>query len=111
MCAKRPRSASADSRRHVGLLKNHLTYKVASTKLFEPISRRFVAIIEQFVRDHAVAMICFGKGNATMKWPRLRASFLKEEAVNFVVKAQDKCTVYRTERRRKPRPAEAMPGS
>jgi len=62
MCAKRPRSASADSRNHVGLSEESSRLQVASTKLHEPISRRFVAIIKQFVPDHAIPMICFGKG-------------------------------------------------
>jgi hypothetical protein len=88
----------------LGFMKNHLGQKVASTKLFEPITRRFVAAIEQFVQDNAIPMICFGKGQRKDEVAaRLRAGFSKKEGVVFVGKAQEKCTVYRTERRRNPR--------
>ena len=45
----------------LGYMKNHLGHKVASTKLVEPITRRFVAAIEQFVRDQDIPLICFEK--------------------------------------------------
>jgi len=88
----------------LGFMKNHLGHKVASTKLVEPITRRFVAAIEQFVQDHAIPMICFSKGQRKDEVAtRFRADFSKKEGVVFVGKAQEKCTVYRTERRRNPR--------
>src|SRR6516162_10527045 len=46
----------------LGFMRNHLGHKVASTKLVEPSTRRFVAAIEQFVQDNAIPMICFNKG-------------------------------------------------
>ncbi len=88
----------------LGFMKNHLGHKVASTKLVEPITRRFVATIEQFVQDNAIPMICFHKGQRKDEVAaRFRADFSKKEGVLFVGKAQEKCTVYRTERRRNPR--------
>ena len=88
----------------LSFLKNHLGHKVASTKLFGPIGRRFVAAIEQFVRDQAIPMICFDKGQRKDDVAaRLRARFSKKEGVVFVGKAQEKCSVYRAERRRNPR--------
>jgi hypothetical protein len=60
----------------LGFLKNHLGHKVASTKLVEPISRKFVAAIEQFVRDHTIPMICFDKGQCKDEVAaRFRAGF------------------------------------
>ena len=88
----------------LSFLKNHFGHKVASTKLFGPIGRRFVAAIEQFVRDQNIPLICFEKGERKEEVAaRLRACFSKEEGVIFVGKAQEKCSVYRTERRRNPR--------
>lgn len=88
----------------LGFMKNHLGHKVASTRLVEPITRRFVAAIEQFVQDNAIPMICFSKGQRKDEVAaRFRADFSKKEGVVFVGRAQEKCTVYRTERRRNPR--------
>ena len=65
----------------LGFMKNHLGHKVASTKLVEPITRRFVAAIEQFVRDQDIPLICFEKGERKEEVAaRLRAGFSKKEA-------------------------------
>jgi hypothetical protein len=88
----------------LGFLKKHLGHKVASTRLVEPITRAFVAAIENFVQDNAIPMICFEKGERKEEVAaRLRSSFPKKEGVLFVGKAQEKCTIYRTEKRRNPR--------
>jgi hypothetical protein len=88
----------------LGFLKKHLGHKVASTRLVEPITRAFVAAIEKFVHDNAIPMICFEKGQRKEEVAvQLRARFPKKEGVIFVGKAQEKCTIYRTERRRNPR--------
>jgi hypothetical protein len=88
----------------LGFLKKHLGHKVASTRLVEPLTRAFVAAIEKFVHDNAIPMICFEKGQRKEEVAaRLRARFPKKEGVIFVGKAQEKCTIYRTERRRNPR--------
>jgi hypothetical protein len=42
---------------------------------------------------------------------KLRAKFPHREGVVFVGKAQEKCTVYRTEKRHNPKKIPAMPGS
>src|SRR5260370_16096914 len=46
----------------LGFLKKHRGYRVASTLQVAPISRRFVAAIEKFVRDHDIPLISFEKG-------------------------------------------------
>jgi hypothetical protein len=48
-----------------GVLKFIRIYRghpVTSTTMVEPITRRFVASIEDYVRDHDIPMITFGKG-------------------------------------------------
>lgn len=88
----------------LGFLKKHRGHKVASTRLVEPITRAFVSAIEKFVQNNAIPMICFEKGERKEEVAaRLRARFPKKDGVIFVGKAQEKCTVYRTERRRNPR--------
>lgn len=82
----------------------HRGHPVASTAMVEPITRRFVASIEDYVRDHNIPMITFEKGQRKDDIAKQRhAAFDQQEGVVFVGKAQEKCTVYRTEKRRNPR--------
>lgn len=68
--------------------------------MIEPITRSFVASIEAYVRDHDISMILFEKEQRKddIAYQR-RAAFTQDEGVVFVGKAQEKCTVYRTEKR------------
>jgi hypothetical protein len=82
----------------------HRGHPVASTAMVEPITRHFIESIEQYVRDNHIPMVTFEKGQrkgdiATQR----RAAFPQKEGVIFVGKAQEKCTVYRTEKRHNPR--------
>jgi hypothetical protein len=87
----------------LGFIRRHRGHRVASTRMVEPMTRRFVAAIEKFVRDRALPWMVFGKGQRKDEVAaRLRANFTPAEGVVFVGKAQEKCTVYRTERRRNP---------
>ena len=62
-----------------------------------------MAAIEKFVRDHAIPLVCFDKGQRKDEVAaQFRAGFSAPEGVVFVGKAQEKCTVYRTEKRRNP---------
>ena len=62
---------------------------------------RFCADIEQFARTSNVPLICFDKRERKDDVAaRYRAAFTKAEGVVFIGEAQEKCTVYRTERRR-----------
>jgi hypothetical protein len=88
----------------LGFIRRHRGHPVASTRMVEPITRRFVAAIEKFVRDRALPLVGFDKGQHKDEVAaRFRASFTQPEGLVFVGKAQEKCTVYRTERRRNPR--------
>jgi hypothetical protein len=88
----------------LGFIRQHRGHPVASTRMIEPMTRRFVAAVEKFVHDHALPLVCFAKGQRKEEVAaRFRARFAKPEGVVFVGKAQEKCTIYRTERRRNPR--------
>jgi hypothetical protein len=78
--------------------------KVLSTNAVEPMTRTFVQAIEQFVKDHQIPLITFEKGQRKDEVAAdLRAKFALREGVVFVGKAQEKCTVYRTEKRHNPK--------
>ena len=78
----------------------HRGHPVASTAMVEPITRRFVEFIERFAQDNQVPMITFAKGQRKDDIAnQRRAAFTKDEGVVFIGKAQEKCTVYRTEKR------------
>src|SRR3982751_4526947 len=82
----------------------HRGHPGASTGRGEPIPRRFVESIERYVRDNNIPMITFEKGQRKDDIAnQRRAAFTQGEGVVFVGKAQEKCTVYRTEKRRNPR--------
>jgi len=88
----------------LGFIRRHRGHKVASTRMVEPITRRFVAAIEKFVHDHNLPLVGFDKGQRKEDVAtRFRKDFSKPEGVVMVGKAQEKCTVYRTEHRRNPR--------
>jgi hypothetical protein len=87
----------------LGFIRRHRGYPVASTRMVEPITREFVAAIEKFVGDHSLPLVSFDKGQRKEDVAaRFRAGFSKPEGVVFIGKAQEKCTVYRTEKRRIP---------
>jgi hypothetical protein len=78
--------------------------KVASTNAVEPMTRNFVKAIEQFVRQHQIPMISFQKGQRKDQLAaQMRVRFPRRDGVIFVGKAQEKCTVYRTEKRHNPK--------
>jgi hypothetical protein len=78
--------------------------KVLSTNAVEPMTRAFVQAIERFVKDHQFPLITFEKGQRKDEVAaELRAKFAPREGVVFVGKAQEKCTVFRTEKRHNPK--------
>lgn len=78
--------------------------KVLSTNAVEPMTRAFVQSIEQFVKDHQIPLVTFEKGRRKDEVAaELRAKFPHQEGVVFVGKAQEKCSVYRTEKRHNPK--------
>jgi len=78
--------------------------KVASSNAVEPMTRRFVHAIERFVEQQGIPMVSFQKGQRKDELAaELRAKFPQRDGVIFVGKAQEKCTVYRTEKRHNPK--------
>ena len=88
----------------LGFIRHHRGHKVPSTAMVEPITRTFVQAIEQFVADQQIPLITFEKGERKDDTAaRFRRTFKGEEGVVFVGKAQEKCRVYRTEKRYNPK--------
>jgi hypothetical protein len=68
------------------------------------MTRNFVKAVEQFVRQHQIPMVSFQKGQRKDELAaQMRARFPQRDGVVFVGKAQEKCTVYRTEKRHNPK--------
>jgi hypothetical protein len=78
--------------------------KVLATNAVEPMTRAFVQAIEQFVKEQRIPMVNFEKGRRKDEVAaEFRAQYPHREGVVFVGKAQEKCAVYRTEKRHNPR--------
>ena len=75
-----------------------------STNAVEPRTRAFVESIEPFVRENQIPLITFEKGQRKDEVAaRLRATYPHREGLIFVGKAQERCNVYRTEKRPHPK--------
>ena len=79
----------------------HRGHRFASSALMDPISKTFVAALEEFARRQKIPVIQFRKGQ---RKDDIAAEFLRQfsraEGVVFIGKAQEKTPVFRTERRR-----------
>ena len=79
----------------------HRGHQFASSALMDPISKAFVAALEQFAKQEKVPSLRSARVNARMTWPPSSArSSARPEGVVFIGKAQEKTPVFRTERRR-----------
>lgn len=85
----------------VYFMRSQLEAQVASTVLVAPMSKRFVEAIEQFVKRRQLELVSFAKGQRKDDVAQeYLAKFQGQEGVLFVGKAQEKASVYRTEKRR-----------
>jgi hypothetical protein len=85
----------------VYFVKTHLGARVPSTMTVAPLSERFVQAIERLVAVQGLDLVTFEKGPRKDDVARqYLASFTREEGVLFVGKAQEKASVFRTEKRR-----------
>ena len=85
----------------VYFLKTQLGVRVPSTVMVAPMSQRFVDAIERFVETEGVDLITFEKGQRKDDVAQeYLATFEGDEGVLFVGKAQEKASVFRTEKRR-----------
>ena len=87
----------------VYFMKTHLGARVPSTMMVAPLSERFVTAIERFVETAGLDLMTFKKGQRKDDVAQeYLAAFAGDEGVLFVGKAQEKASVFRTEKRRRP---------
>src|SRR5258707_1258316 len=94
----------------VRFFREHRGQPLPSAALMSPMTRTFVAALEDFVARHEIPLVQFEKGQRkdTVMAEHLRR-FGREEGVVFVGKAQENTPVFRTERRRSPKTGRAYP--
>jgi hypothetical protein len=87
----------------VGFFRAHRGQPLPSAALMSPMTRRFVAALEDFVGREGIPLVqfCPGQRKDAVMAERLR-QFGREEGIVFVGKAQENTPVFRTERRRSP---------
>jgi hypothetical protein len=79
----------------------HGGHQFASSVLMDPISKSFIAALEQMARRQEIPVVQFRKGQRKDDIAaEQRKKFTKPEGVVFIGKAQEKVPVFRTERRR-----------
>jgi hypothetical protein len=79
----------------------HRGHPFASSALMDPISKTFVAALEQFARREKIPVVQFRKGQRKDDLAtEFFRQFTRPEGVVFIGKAQEKTPVFRTERRR-----------
>jgi len=85
----------------VNFFRFHRGNQFVSSALMDPISKEFVAALENYARRKKVPVIQFRKGQRKDDIAaEQRKKFKKAEGVVFIGKAQEKTPVFRTERRR-----------
>ena len=87
----------------VQFLRSHRGYPIASSALLEPISRGFIAELYRFAAQRHVTVVDFAKGQRKDDLAQeFLAEFDEPEGVLFVGRAQEKASVFRTEKRHSP---------
>src|SRR6266446_3952647 len=82
-------------------LKTQLGVRVPSTVMVAPMSQRFVDAMERFAQTEQVDLVTFEKGERKDDVAQeYLAEFTGDEGVLFIGKAQEKASVFRTEKRR-----------
>ena len=94
----------------VGFFKYHRGFPFVSSALMDPMTRGFVAGIEKFVQREGVDLVSFEKGRRKDDVAHeYLADFDGDEGVLFVGKAQEKTSLFRTEKRRNPETGATYP--
>jgi hypothetical protein len=87
----------------VSFFRFHRGHQFASSALMNPMTVAFVSALRRFVEHQGVPLVDFRKGERKDDIAReYLARFTGEEGVLFVGRAQEKTSVFRTERRRNP---------
>jgi len=94
----------------VNFFREHRGQPLASAALMAPMSRGFVAELEGFAARHRLPVVAFAKGQRKddVMAEHLRR-FTAEEGVVFIGKAQERASVFRTQKRRRPGTGQAYP--
>lgn len=94
----------------VGFFRHHRGQPFASSSLMAEMTRKFVASFESFAQAQHIPVITFQKGQRKDDIAAgYRAKFTKDEGIVFIGKAQEKATVFRTEKRYHPRTDQPYP--
>jgi hypothetical protein len=94
----------------VGFFRKHRGHKFASSALMDPMTKQFVASMEDYTKRQNIPVVQFRKGQRkddVMKEQLER--FNQTEGVVFVGKAQEKTPVFRTEKRRNEQTGQTYP--
>lgn len=90
----------------LGFIHGHLGQPIASTSAIAPMSRDFVARLAAFADEHDIPRVDFARGQRKDEvMHEYLAAFEaagRREGVLFIGRAQEKNTVFRTEKRRAP---------
>ncbi len=78
---------------------SHRGHAYASTALMDPMTKAFVADIHHFTGARGVDLVHFGKERKDEVTQRYLAEFTGTEGVLYAGRAQEKATVWRTQRR------------
>ena len=94
----------------VGFFRHHRGQPLPSGALMAPISRRFVAALEAFATEQGLTIVQFRKKQRKddVATEQVR-KFPKDEGIVLIGKAQEKTSVFRTERRRSPKTGQSYP--
>ena len=88
----------------VSYIRHQKKAQVASTNAVEPMTRAFVQSIERFAQHNGIPIVQFLKGQRKEDVAaEIRKRRPVTDGVVFIGKAQEKCTVYRTEKRHNPK--------
>lgn len=88
----------------VSYIRHQKKAQVASTNTVEPMTRAFVSAIEGFAQQNGIPIVQFLKGQRKEDVAaQMRQRRPVTDGVVFIGKAQEKCTVYRTEKRHNPK--------
>jgi len=94
----------------VGFFRHHRGQPLPSGALMGPISRRFVAALEAFAAEQGLTIVQFRKRQRKDDVvAEQRRKFCKDEGIVLIGKAQEKTSVFRTERRRSPETGQPYP--
>jgi hypothetical protein len=82
----------------------------ASSALMDPISKSYIAEVNQLVEREDIPLITFAKGERKDDIAKeYYSQFQEKEGIVFVGKAQEKTPVFRTEKRRNPETGQTYP--